>query len=142
MNIPLLAGAGHNSYIYAMKQIVIPALERFKPELIIVASGYDANAMDPLARMQLHSESFREMTQLVMDAADRLCDGKLVIVHEGGYSEAYVPFCGLAVIEEMSGVRTEVIDPLLDFIALQQPRDEFERFQQQQLDKLKEKFGL
>ncbi|MEY0231628.1 class II histone deacetylase [Providencia manganoxydans] len=142
LNIPLLAGAGHNSYIYAMKQIVIPALERFKPELIIVASGYDANALDPLARMQLHSESFREMTQLVMEAADRLCDGKLVIVHEGGYSEAYVPFCGLAVIEEMVGVRTEVQDPLLDFIGLQQPRAEFELFQQQMLDKLKGKFGL
>ncbi|EPQ7200808.1 MULTISPECIES: class II histone deacetylase [Providencia] len=142
INIPLLAGAGHNSYIYAMEQIVIPALARFKPELIIVASGYDANAMDPLARMQLHSESFRDMTRLVMNAADSLCDGKLVIVHEGGYSEAYVPFCGLAVIEEMSGVRTEVADPLLDFIRLQQPRAQFEHFQQQLLDKLKKKFGL
>lgn len=142
LNIPLLAGAGHNSYIYAMKHIVIPALERFKPELIIVASGYDANALDPLARMQLHSESFREMTQLVMNAADKLCDGKLVIVHEGGYSEAYVPFCGLTVIEEMAGVRTQVEDPLLDFIGLQQPKAEFELFQQQMLDKLKDKFGL
>ncbi len=72
LNIPLLAGAGHNSYIYAMTQIVLPALERFKPELIIVACGYDANAVDPLARMQLHSESFREMTQLVQQAADSL----------------------------------------------------------------------
>ncbi|SQI30927.1 Histone deacetylase-like amidohydrolase [Serratia plymuthica] len=67
-----------------MRQIVIPALERFKPELIIVACGYDANALDPLARMQLHSDSFRSMTALVQDAADRLCDGKLVMVHEGG----------------------------------------------------------
>lgn len=142
LNIPLLAGAGHHSYIYAMKQIVIPALERFKPDLIIVASGYDANALDPLARMQLHSESFREMTQLVLKAADELCDGKLVLIHEGGYSEAYVPFCGLAVIEEMSGVRTKVTDPLLEVIALQQPRVEFELFQQQMLDKLKLKFGL
>ncbi|AXG42980.1 MULTISPECIES: class II histone deacetylase [Photorhabdus] len=142
LNIPLLAGAGHNSYIYAMTQIVLPALERFKPELIIVACGYDANAMDPLARMQLHSESFREMTQLVQQAADSLCDGKLVVVHEGGYAESYVPFCGLAVLEQMSGIRTEVKDPMLDSIRLQQPRAEFELFQQQQLDKLKEKFGL
>lgn len=142
MNIPLLAGAGHNSYIYAMKQIVIPALTRFKPELIIVASGYDANALDPLARMQLHSDSFRQMTQLVMEAADNLCQGKLVVVHEGGYAESYVPFCGLAVLEEMSGTRTQVVDPLLDFIQLQQPREAFEHFQQLQLDELKKKFGL
>ncbi|PQQ38898.1 class II histone deacetylase, partial [Photorhabdus luminescens] len=81
-------------------------------------------------------------TQLVQQAADNLCDGKLVVVHEGGYAESYVPFCGLAVLEQMSGIRTEVKDPMLDSIRLQQPRAEFELFQQQQLDKLKEKFGL
>jgi len=47
--------------------------------------------------------------------------GRLVLVHEGGYSEAYVPFCGHAVIEELSGRRTKVVDPLLEFIGLQQP---------------------
>jgi hypothetical protein len=55
--------------------------------------------MDPLARMQLHSDSFRAMTEQVQQAADRLCGGKLVMVHEGGYAESYVPFCGLAVME-------------------------------------------
>lgn len=58
----------------------------FEPELIIIACGYDANAMDPLARMQLHSDSFRAMTEQVQQAADRLCGGKLVMVHEGGYA--------------------------------------------------------
>lgn len=44
--------------------------------------------------MQLHSDSFRAMTEQVKQAADRLCGGKLVMVHEGGYAESYVPFCG------------------------------------------------
>ncbi|MDX7547979.1 class II histone deacetylase, partial [Serratia marcescens] len=92
---------------------VIPALEKFVRELIIVACGYDAYALDPLARMQLLSDSFRAMTALVQDAADRLCGGKLGMVHEGGYAESYVPFCGLAVLEQLSGGRTEVQDPLL-----------------------------
>jgi hypothetical protein len=78
--------------------------------------------MDPLARMQLHSDSFRAMTEQVQQAADRLCGGKLVMVHEGGYAESYVPFCGLAVMEALSGIRTEVQDPLLEFIQQQQPR--------------------
>ena len=140
INVPLLAGAGDDGYLYAMRQIVIPALERFKPELIIVACGYDANALDPLARMQLHSDSFRSMTALVQDAADRLCDGKLVMVHEGGYAESYVPFCGLAVMEQLSGIRTEVEDPLLAFIRQQQPRDAFNLFQRQAIDALAQHF--
>ena len=117
-----------------MQRIVIPALERFEPELIIVACGYDANAVDPLARMLLHSDSFREMTQCLKDAAERLCRGRLVLVHEGGYSEAYVPFCGLATLEALSGIRTAVADPMLEFVRLQQPKEPFVTFQRQLLD--------
>lgn len=136
VNIPLPAGAGEAAYLQAMEQIAIPALERFRPQLIVVACGYDANAMDPLARMLLSSGAFRAMTRQVREAAERLCDGRLVLVHEGGYSEAYVPFCGQAVIEELSGVDTEVEDPLLDFIGLQQPRDETAVFLQKWVEDL------
>ena len=142
VNVPMLAGAGDDGYLHAMRRLIIPALEKFEPELIIVACGYDANALDPLARMQLHSDSFRAMTALVQEAADRLCGGKLVMVHEGGYAESYVPFCGLAVMEQLSGVRTEVQDPLLTFIQQQQPRDAFNRFQREALDELARQFGL
>ncbi|MGY8152688.1 class II histone deacetylase, partial [Klebsiella pneumoniae] len=138
----LLAGAGDDSWRYALETIVIPALARFEPELIIIACGYDANAMDPLARMQLHSDSFRAMTEQVKQAADRLCGGKLVMVHEGGYAESYVPFCGLAVMEALSGIRTEVQDPLLEFIQQQQPRATFAQFQRQAIDRLAQQFGL
>jgi hypothetical protein len=99
-----------------MQQIVIPALERFEPELVIVACGYDANAVDPLARMLLHSDSSRMMTRLLRQAAERMCQGRLVLVHEGDYSEAYVPFCGLAALEELSGIRTTVSDPMLEWL--------------------------
>jgi acetoin utilization deacetylase AcuC-like enzyme len=142
INVPLMAGAGDDSWRYALETIVLPALARFEPELIIVACGYDANAMDPLARMLLHSDSFRAMTERVQEAADRLCGGKLVMVHEGGYAESYVPFCGLAVMEALSGVKTEVEDPLLMFIQQQQPREAFTRFQRQAIDELAQRFGL
>ena len=78
----------------------------------------------------------------VQQAADRLCGGKLVMVHEGGYAESYVPFCGLAVMEALSGIRTEVQDPLREFIQQQQPRAEFAQFQRQALDRLAQQFGL
>jgi len=136
LNIPLPAGSGHAAYIHAMNQIVIPALDQFAPELIIIACGFDANAVDPLARMQLHSDSFREMTRLVRECAQRHCNGRLVMSHEGGYAEAYVPFCGLAVLEEMSGIRTEVQDPVLGFMTLQQPGEVNTAFQKQQVDEV------
>lgn len=135
LNIPLPPGSGHEAYLQTMQRLVIPALERFEPELIIVACGYDANAVDPLARMLLHSDSFRAMTRLLRQAAERLCQGRLVLVHEGGYSEAYVPFCGLAVIEELAGIRTVVSDPMLEFVQMQQPTAAFLAFQQQWVER-------
>jgi acetoin utilization deacetylase AcuC-like enzyme len=121
MNVPPPAGSGHDAYLAAFHQIVIPALDRYQPDLIVVASGLDANSVDPLARMLLTSETYRELTRLMLDAARRLCDGRLVLIHEGGYSEAYVPFCGHAIMEELSGLRADVVDPGLDMFNLMQP---------------------
>jgi acetoin utilization deacetylase AcuC-like enzyme len=114
LNIPLPPGAGHGAYAAAFERAVIPALERFRPEFIVVASGLDASAMDPLGRMLLTSASYRLLAAAVRAAAERLCDGRLLATHEGGYSNAYVPFCGLAVIEEFAGVRTPAADPHLE----------------------------
>lgn len=138
INIPLPAGSGHHAYLHAMERIVLPALERFKPELIVVACGYDGSAVDPMARMLLHSETFRLMTRAVRQAAERLCEGRLVLVHEGGYAEVYVPFCGLATIEELSGVRTDVDDPMLEAIDLQQPKAAALNFQREWVEQLAE----
>jgi acetoin utilization deacetylase AcuC-like enzyme len=117
INIPLPAGCGHEAYVEVVRRVVVPALERFRPEIIIVASGFDASAIDPLGRMLCYSETYREMTSLLMECANAVCDGRLLICHEGGYSPAYVPFCGLAVVETLSGIRTEVEDPWLSWIS-------------------------
>lgn len=142
INIPLPAGGGHAAYVHAFDRIVLPALEQFAPELLIVACGLDANAVDPLARMLLHSESYRLLTQKMVDAAARLCGGRLVVVHEGGYSEAYVPFCGLAVLEALSGERTPVVDPVLDMALAWQPCEKATAFHLQWIDDLAAGFGF
>ena len=89
----------------------VPALERFAPEFILVANGLDASLGDPLGRMNLTSECFALMTARLMSFADALCDGRLVLCHEGGYSSTYVPYCGLAIVEQLAGTRTDVVDP-------------------------------
>ena len=114
LNVPLPPGSGHGAYLAAFERVVIPALQRFRPELIVVASGLDASAMDPMGRMLCTSETYRVMAHRIVEAADELCGGRLVATHEGGYSNAYVPFCGLPILEEMSGIRTAVVDPYLE----------------------------
>ena len=117
LNIPLPPGSGVGAYVATFERVVAPALRAFRPELILVASGLDASAMDPLASMMMTSDGYRKLTQIMLACAAELCDGRLVICHEGGYSPAYVPYCGLAVIEELAGVRTGLEDPLLGLLA-------------------------
>lgn len=129
INIPLPPGCGDAAYRAAVDEIVLPALNDFRPDLLIVANGMDAGAADPLARMLLHSETFRYMTERMVDAAGRLCGDRLVVVHEGGYSEASVPFFGLAILEALSGERTPVQDPMHALFAAQQPGEQTLAFQ-------------
>ena len=114
INIPLPPGSGHGAYVATIEQVVVPALRAFKPDLILVPSGFDGGMYDPLGRMMAYSETFREMTGLLLEAADELCEGRLVLSHEGGYSPTYVPFCGLAVVEELSGKTSGAADPMGD----------------------------
>jgi acetoin utilization deacetylase AcuC-like enzyme len=111
LNIPLPPGCGHGAYICAFERVVLPALDRFEPDLIIVASGLDALAYDTFGRMNLYSDTYRALTAMLMQSAHRLCDGRLVMCHEGGYSATVVPFAGLAILETLSGLQTGVADP-------------------------------
>jgi acetoin utilization deacetylase AcuC-like enzyme len=110
INVPLPAGSGRAAYLAAADRIVVPALFRFRPDFILVACGLDASMNDPLGRMNLTSECFALLTEKIKSAASR-CDGRLVLCHEGGYSSAYVPYCGLAIVERLAEVKTAVADP-------------------------------
>jgi acetoin utilization deacetylase AcuC-like enzyme len=88
-----------------MLEVIQPALSAFKPDLIAVASGFDSSVFDPLGRMLLTAEGYREMTEILMESANSLCQGRLMATHEGGYNATYSPFCGLFVLQQLSGVR-------------------------------------
>lgn len=128
MNIPLHAGAGHAAYLAVWDDIIAPALDAYKPDMIIVACGYDASILDPLARMQATADTFRQLTLRAKTAAQTYCDGKLVLVHEGGYSEVYVPFCGHATIEALSGSEITAPDMYAKNFNLRQPTGRFADF--------------
>ena len=128
INIPLPPGAGHTTYMRVIDQIVQPALKRFQPDIIVVACGYDASAIDPLSRMMATAETFAAMTASIKRVAIELCAGRLVLVHEGGYSEVYVPFCGHATITTLSGSSIVATDPFASTFAQRQPTEQFQTF--------------
>lgn len=142
INVPLLPGGGHDSYLYAFDRIVSPAVRGFRPDLIVVACGFDASGLDPLSRMLASAATFREMTERSMALAGELCGGRLVLAHEGGYSEVHVPFCGHAVIQALTGAEIAAPDPFDDRIRAHQPNERFRALQRELIDELAGFFGL
>ncbi len=128
LNIPLPAGTGHRGYLEAMQRLALPAIRAHEPEVLIVACGFDAALIDPLGRMLATAGTFREMTRLVMELADEICGGRLAMVHEGGYSEFYVPLCGHQVLEELTGSAIRVADPMEPAYSQRQPGSRFDAF--------------
>ena len=141
INIPMLPGTGHLGYLHAFERIVLPALHAYKPDAIVVACGYDASGVDPLSRMLASSQTFTDMTRMTMQAADELCGGRLLLVHEGGYSEAHVPFCGHGVIATLAGSDIKAPDPLEVRLDFQQPNADFVAYQKAQIDRMAEVFA-
>ena len=70
INVPLPPGSGHRAYMETVERVVVPALQKFRPDVIAVACGFDANALDPLGHMLCHSETYREMTALLTETAE------------------------------------------------------------------------
>ncbi len=113
VNVPLPAGTGDAGYAYAFERVVEPAVRAFAPDLILLSAGQDPAASDPLGRMSVTTEGFRDLTGRAMALADELCGGRLVVALEGGYSLEQLPFCNLAIAERLAGLEpTFAEDPL------------------------------
>jgi len=85
LNIPLGAGADDSKYREEFKQRILPALDKFEPEMILISAGFDAHADDPLSGAMLSTGMYAEMTEMLAGAADRHCGGKILSLLEGGY---------------------------------------------------------
>jgi acetoin utilization deacetylase AcuC-like enzyme len=85
INLPLPAAAHDATYRLAFEELVLPALRRFQPELVLVSAGFDAHARDPLASMQLTEVGYGWMARALRAVADESAGGRLGVVLEGGY---------------------------------------------------------
>ncbi len=85
VNVPLDHGAGGIAFRAAYERTILPALDAFAPQLLIVSAGFDAHRADPLASLQLETGDFAWITERLCEAAAAHCDGRLVSLLEGGY---------------------------------------------------------
>jgi acetoin utilization deacetylase AcuC-like enzyme len=85
VNVPLRAGSGSAEFRAAWSERILPMLDDFAPELVIVSAGFDAHRADPLAQLEVETEDFVWLTKELLAIADRHAQGRLVSVLEGGY---------------------------------------------------------
>jgi acetoin utilization deacetylase AcuC-like enzyme len=114
VNVPLPAATTDAGYLLAFDEIVAPIVRGFRPDLIMVAAGQDASVYDPTGRMLVSAAGFRALAERVVQLADDLSGGRLVVSTEGGYSPIYNPFCLLAVLEGLAGESAGIPDPWHD----------------------------
>ncbi len=86
INAPLAAGDTGVEFREKYEDVIFPALNRFKPELLLVSAGFDAHKDDPLASIRLVEDDYRWVTQALMEIAGRTCKGRIISVLEGGYN--------------------------------------------------------
>jgi acetoin utilization deacetylase AcuC-like enzyme len=85
LNVPLPAGSGDREYVRIFREILRPAIDRFRPDCILVSAGFDAHRDDPLAAMNLTEDGYAAMTRVLREAAAAHCGGRIVSLLEGGY---------------------------------------------------------
>ena len=90
-NSPVLPGKGDEEYKHLIRKDLLPAFEVFKPEVIIVSTGFDAHEDDEMSNINLSTEGFSWIMLRIVEMADKYAGGKLISVLEGGYSLKRLP---------------------------------------------------
>jgi acetoin utilization deacetylase AcuC-like enzyme len=99
LNLPMEAGSRDHDYESLYESRVIPALEQFRPDVILVSAGFDAHELDPLAGMRMTTAGYRRLIERLDAAATRLCGRRIALVTEGGYHLPALRDCLTAAID-------------------------------------------
>ncbi|WP_300495996.1 histone deacetylase [Marinobacter sp.] len=121
INVPMPGGAGDVAYLKALREILVPAADYFKPDLVLVSAGFDAHWYD--LALNVSYEGFAAMTGIVQEIADKHCNGRLAMVLEGGYNTESLSHGVHAVLRALAGgtlteprvCGMEEVDAAIDF---------------------------
>jgi acetoin utilization deacetylase AcuC-like enzyme len=103
LNVPLEPRTGDRELVEAFDEEVVPAIEKFRPGLILVSAGFDAHHADSIADLELTEASYVHMTRTLCELAQHLCDGRIVSVLEGGYNLASLSSSVVAHLRTLQG---------------------------------------
>jgi acetoin utilization deacetylase AcuC-like enzyme len=98
----LRPGAADDEYLAAFRDAVLPKLDDFAPEVLLISAGFDAHADDPLAQIELSESCFQQMTEQLVSMAERHCGGRVISALEGGYNLRALCRC---VVRHLIGLR-------------------------------------
>jgi acetoin utilization deacetylase AcuC-like enzyme len=102
MNLPVMPGSGDGVYRELFEERVVPGLEEFRPEVVMVSAGFDAHVDDPLAQVELGDESYEWMTREIVGVAERHSGGRVISALEGGY---HLRALGRSVVRHLAALR-------------------------------------
>jgi acetoin utilization deacetylase AcuC-like enzyme len=86
LNCPFPAGSGREEILGAFEKQLVPAMEKFRPELVMISAGFDSREGDPLGNFRLTDKDFADLTKLVRGIAEKSAGGRVVSMMEGGYN--------------------------------------------------------
>jgi acetoin utilization deacetylase AcuC-like enzyme len=112
LNLPMPYGSGDTAYLRVFDEIIAPAVRAHRPEILFIANGQDANQFDPNGRQLLSMNGFHQLGRRARALADECCDGRLVLVQEGGYQISYAAYCLHASLEGVLQREPGLGDPL------------------------------
>ncbi len=111
VNFPVREGSGDELYLKIFEDLIAPIASQFKPEIIVIAAGYDGHFADPLTGLNLTVSGFSKLTKEVLNLAEEICDGKLLISLEGGYELKALSYSVAATLNEMGNLGLNIKDP-------------------------------
>jgi acetoin utilization deacetylase AcuC-like enzyme len=102
-NFPLLPFSGDKAFLTVMEMLILPLLNRYDPQMILVSYGYDPHWSDPLGNLRLSASVYGQLIEALVSWADEHCQGRIALFLEGGYNLDAAQACSLAVVSALLG---------------------------------------
>ena len=110
VNVPLPYGTGDRIYLKAFNEIMVPIINQYKPQFILVSTGFDTHYTDPVGNLFLSALGYAKIFDAVLESASKFCQGKLVAVLEGGYSLRFLGKMACAVTARLAEIPYSIKD--------------------------------
>jgi len=105
INVPLPAGTNGAVFRSKYKEIILPAIREFEPQLLFISAGFDAHQDDPLASLQLIEDDYRWISDALVEIADKYCKGRIISTLEGGYNLKALAASVVAHVASLAGLK-------------------------------------